>query len=187
MGDVVLLARRVGDDEQVGADIGDDEVVENAARIVGQHRVAHAAGSEPRDVARHQRLERPYPVVAADRELSHMRNVEQRSGASRVQMLLDDAAGILDRHIVSGERRHPGAELPVQTGQRGRFRRRGFGLVHRDLHGQHARVVRRAPPLSVDLRDSRNLAVPLTPSVEPLPYPRSGPLSRDTSTCGPFA
>ena len=118
MGDVGVLAGRVGDDEQVVPDIGDDEVVENAPALVGQHGVAHAAGREIADIARHQRLQRARPAVAANRELPHMRDIEQRSRAPRMQMLFDDPAGELDRHVIAGERRHSGAEGAVQIGQR---------------------------------------------------------------------
>ena len=93
---VGLLARRIDDQHQVVALVRHHQVVEHAARGIGEHRVALPARGEPEHVAGHQRFERARCVLDASgsrtqRDLAHVRDVEQAGGGAGVQMLLDDA------------------------------------------------------------------------------------------------
>ena len=148
---VRLLRRRVDDQEQhaVLGRIGrarHHQVVEDAAVVVEQLRVALAAGREADDVARHQRLERARDrlVVGADEErLAHVRDVEQAGRAAHMIVLGDDAVGVLHRHVVAGERHHAGAARDMQRVQRGLLQRRGRrrrrGVAGRDRAQPRAR------------------------------------------------
>ena len=152
---VGVLGRRVDDQHQhaVLGRIGrarHHQVVEDAAALVGELRVALAAGREADDVAGHQRFERARHrlVVGADQErLAHVRDIEQAGRAAHMIVLGDDAVGILHRHVVAGERHHAAAARDMQRMQRRLLERRGRGrrrrLAGRDRGG--FRRMRRAP------------------------------------------
>ena len=79
MREVVVLAAGVDHQEQpVLAEIGDHQVVDDAARLVGEQRVALPPRLQPEQVAGHQPLQRSRGVGAGQRRLAHMRDVEQR-------------------------------------------------------------------------------------------------------------
>ena len=59
--------------------------------------------------------------------LAHMRDVEQPGGGARVQVLGEDAGGILHRHVVAGERHHARAERDMQRMQRRAWQSDAFG------------------------------------------------------------
>ena len=99
--------------------VGDHQVVEDAAGLVGQQRVALPAGLERRDVAGHQPLQRRGRAVALQRRLAHVGDVEQRGVGAAVQVLGHDAGGVLHRHGVAGEGHHARAQLAVQRVERG--------------------------------------------------------------------
>ena len=63
-------------------------------------------------------------VGAGEAQLAHMRDVEQPGLGAGVQMLGEDAGGILHRHLVAGERHHPGAERLVERVERRPLERR---------------------------------------------------------------
>ena len=99
------------------------DVVAHAAGIVGEQRVALASGRERKDVAGNERFERPRSILdaagaRAHRDLAHVRDVEQARRGAGVQMLGDDPAGILQRHLVAGERHHARAEAHMQGVER---------------------------------------------------------------------
>jgi hypothetical protein len=50
-----------------------------------------------------------------------MRDIEQARGAARVLMLAENAQGVLDRHVIAGERHHLGAELHMEIVEWGAF------------------------------------------------------------------
>ena len=118
VGDVVVLAGGVDDQEQVVGAPRHHQVVEDAAGVVGEEGVALLALGQADDVDRHQRLERRRRVVADQAQLAHVRDVEQRRRLAALAVLGEDARRVRDRHVVAGERHHLRAELDVQRMQR---------------------------------------------------------------------
>ena len=91
--------------------------IEDAAGLVGELRIALLAGLKPRDVARHDRLQRLGRSVTCFRRqphLAHVRDIEQAAGVPRVRMLDQDAGGVLHRHLVAGERHDARTKFTVQ-------------------------------------------------------------------------
>ena len=93
-----------------------------------------AASSKARDGAM---------VGAVEPRLAHVRDVEQAGGSRVWRCSARTAVGILDRHVVAGERHHARAELEMQRVQRGV--QRGFG--HRV---RQSRKSARAPRQAAD-------------------------------------
>ena len=113
------------------AEIRHHQVVENAAGVVGELGVALPARRNAKDVLRHQPLQRQRGVLdlagfRPQRDLAHMRDVEQAGGAAGMQVFPEHAGGELHRHVVAGERHHLAAAGHVQRMQRGGFQC-GFG------------------------------------------------------------
>ena len=124
MRDVGVLAGGVDDEEEVVAAVGDHQVVEDAAGLVGEEGIALASFLQARDADRDQRLQGERgildpPRLRPDRHLAHMRDVEEAGGTPRVEVLLEDAGGILHRHRVAREGHHPPAEFLVEGEERG--------------------------------------------------------------------
>ena len=125
---VVGLAGGVDHQEQMAAEIRDHQIVENAAALVGELRVALPARCNADNILRHQPLQRGGGVLdmagfRMQRDLAHMRDVEQAGVAAGVQMFLHHAAWILHRHVIAGERHHLGAARKMQRVQRRAFQR----------------------------------------------------------------
>ena len=176
VGDVGRLAAGVDDEEQVIGAARHHQVVEDAAGVVGEERVALLALAQADDVDRHQRLERGRGVGADQADLAHVRDVEQRRRLAALAMLGHDAGRIRDRHVVAGERHHLRAELDVQRMQR-RLQHRGggSGVGHRYSSGARFKPAgARAPAGKLPLLSAlpERLAAPrtalLAPSVGPL-------------------
>ena len=136
MGFVGLLAGRVDDEEQMIAAVGDHEIVEDAARRVGEEGVALSAHTYPDDVHRDERFERPRRVgrplrTRLEADLAHVRDIEEPRMLPRVLMLLQDAGRILHRHLVAREGHHARPELHME-------RVKGRSLQLGSLaHGRH--------------------------------------------------
>ena len=113
IGDIAFFGGGVDDKLQPATDANRHQVVDNAALVVEQQRVAHPAFGKFGDVARHHCLEhrRRY---AMQRHLPHVRHIEQPGPGSGVKMLGDNAGGILYRHLVAGERHHLGPARQMQ-------------------------------------------------------------------------
>src|SRR3546814_3305724 len=97
--DVGILAGGIDDHEEMIVAVGDHQVVENAAILVGEEAVALAAGLQAEDVDRHERLERTAGVAdragsGAKDNLAHVGNVEKAGGRACLQMRLEDAGRI---------------------------------------------------------------------------------------------
>ena len=143
MREVVVLARGVDDQEQMVAGVGHQQVVEDAAAVVGEQGVAHGAGGEAGDVGGNERLQRARRALAAHADLSHVGDVEQHRPGAGVQVLGEDAGGILHRHLVARERHHPGAQLDVQVVKRGASERKTRGVAHGVLQQPRGAAVNR--------------------------------------------
>ena len=117
MGDVLVPAAGVDDDEKAVAGVADDQVVEDAAAFVGEDRVASLAELQPLDVAGHEALDGRRRLGSAERDLAHVRHVEEGRRGPALLVLGDDPARILDRHLPAGEGHHAGAQLTVKLEQ----------------------------------------------------------------------
>jgi hypothetical protein len=124
MGEVGLLARGIDDNEEVVAAVVDHQVVENAAGFIGEQRIALPAGGEAEYIDGNEGFECAggVCVVAGLRlhdDLAHVRHVEQAGGSARMQMFLQNAGGILHRHVIAGKGHHAGAKLQMERVKRG--------------------------------------------------------------------
>ncbi len=140
VGEVDVLAAGVDDQEQaVFIQAGDHQVVDDASGLVGEQRVALAAGFQAGDIAGDQPFERCCHVGSGERGLAHVRDVEQPGVSAGMKMLRENAsfaaggevAGqiVLHRHGIARERHHAGAVAAVPGVERGRLQRRGGGVV----------------------------------------------------------
>ncbi len=113
--------------------IGDHQIVEDAAIVGEQQRIAHPPRLQRRNIARNQRFERFGGAFTAEHELPHVADVEQARIVARPQMFGHDAV-ILDRHVIAGEFDHPRAPCTVPGVERQRFDRdrfaHFFGFAH---------------------------------------------------------
>jgi len=128
MCEIGLLARRVDDEHQPILNARRHQIVEDAAPVVQQQRVAHLPRHQRLQIARDQRLQRARRLGTAQPDLTHMRNIEEAGLGAGVQVLGDDAARVLHRHLIAGERHHFGAARAVQLIQ-GRATQRCCGRV----------------------------------------------------------
>ncbi|MNE42448.1 hypothetical protein D3C80_1365740 [compost metagenome] len=117
---VLILAGGVDHQEQfVVTQVGDHQVVEDAAVFIGEHRVALHAHWQVDDVDRHQGFQGLGRIGTAQADLAHVRDVEQAGLIAAVQMLFHHPQRVLDRHVVAGERHHARTQFQVQGVQRG--------------------------------------------------------------------
>ncbi len=103
------------------AEIGHHQVVADAAAGIGQEAVALPAGLQPANVGRDQGFQGAGGVgriVRGERDLAHMRDVEQAGAGAGVTVLRQQAGGVMQRHVVAGKRHHPRAAAQVQGVQR---------------------------------------------------------------------
>jgi len=117
-----VLAGGVDHDEEIPAAIDDHQIIENAAIRIGELGVALPAARQAPNVLRHQGLQRGCRVLdtarlRGQRDLAHMRDVEQPRGAAGMQVFPEHARWILHGHVVARERHHPGAEAHMQPVQ----------------------------------------------------------------------
>ena len=144
---VGLLAGGVDDEKEMIAAMGDHEVIENSAIRVGEQCIPLAAGLQAQEIDRHEPLQRRRgirhaPGFGSHDDLTHVGNVEQARGGTRVQMLLENAWRIVNRHLIAGERHHARALRHMQRIERRAFQnRRGLGgtiVAHSGLHSSTA-------------------------------------------------
>ena len=132
MGEIDLFAAGVDDDEQaVVTEIGDHQVVDDAAPRIGQQGVALTSGLQPLIVAAHQAFQAGRGPWAVQHGLTHVRGVEQSRFVAAKQMLGHNAAFaafgelvleiVLDRHGIAREGHHAGAMMAVPVFEGGRL------------------------------------------------------------------
>ncbi|MCY1424468.1 hypothetical protein D9M71_402150 [compost metagenome] len=120
MGQVLLLAGGVDHQEQgVVTEVGDHQVVEDAAVGVGEHGVALHAHGQVDDIHRHQAFQGTRRIRPAQDDLAHVRDIEQAGRRAGVLVLLEHAERVLHRHVVAGEGHHARPEFEMQGVQRG--------------------------------------------------------------------
>ena len=149
--EVDRLSRRVDNELELpvrGGGARSHEVVEDPAFFVEQLGIALAPGGEAPKVGGAELLEKGRDgamIGALEQRLAHMGNVEQPRRFAGVEMLGEDSRGILDRHVVAGERPHARAKLDMQGVERGLLGR-GFG--HRSASREKAPALRVKPRMA---------------------------------------
>ena len=128
---VGVLAGGVDHQEQMAAEIRHHQIVEDAAGIVGELGVALPSRRNRDDVLRHQPFQRQRRVLdlagfRPQRDLAHMRDVEQAGAGAGMQVFPQHAGGVLHRHLIARERHHLAAAGDMQRVQRRAFQR-GLG------------------------------------------------------------
>ena len=123
---VLGLAGGVDDQKQMVAEIRHHQIVENAAVFIGELGVALPSRCNRHDVLRHQPLQRQRRILdlagfGTQRELAHMRDVEQPGVRSRMQVLLQHAGRVLHRHLVAREGNQLAAARHMERVQWGAF------------------------------------------------------------------
>ncbi len=119
MTQVLFLAGGVDHQEQlVIRQPRDHQVVEDAPVGAGEQRVTLHTHRQVDDIHRHQALQRLAGIHAAQADLAHMGDVEQAGLLAGVQVFLEYAQRILDRHRVAGKRHHARTQFQVQSVQR---------------------------------------------------------------------
>jgi hypothetical protein len=121
---VRILATCIDDKEEMIAPVRDHQIVEDAARRIGEKRIPLSPFAETQQIDRCQALERACHALAAGRpgadgELTHMRHIEETRCGTGVEMLFENAARKIDRHLVPRERAEASTELHVQVVKRG--------------------------------------------------------------------
>ena len=89
MRDVGVLAAGIDDDQQAIAEVGDHQVIEDAAIVIGEEAVALAAVFQAKDIDRNQRFERLGGIIVGsgggdEFDLTHVRDTSKRPAAARV-------------------------------------------------------------------------------------------------------
>ena len=112
--------------KQVAAEVRHHQVVENAALAVGELRVALPADRDAKEVLRHQPLQRHRRILdlagfRVERDLAHMRNVEQAGTVAGMEVFPEHPGCVLHRHVIARERHHLAAARDMQRVQRGAF------------------------------------------------------------------
>ncbi len=148
---VLGLAGRVDHQKQVVAEIGDHQVVEDAAGFVGEQRIALPAdGSARISCGTSHSSARAASSIFPDFGRNAIWPIWETSNrpalARGVQMFLQHPGSVLHRHVVAGERHHFG---PARQMQRVQWRllqeRRGGRSIGRKHHGALTDLSRTIP------------------------------------------
>src|SRR5262245_53371458 len=121
-----FLTRCIDYKHKIVSEIGHHDVVKDPTLLVGQEGIALSARFQANHVARDELLKSDSGIrdgarSRIERDLSHMRDVEQTGSSARMKMLLEYAQRILNWHLVPSEGHHPRSQLLVQSMQGGCF------------------------------------------------------------------
>ncbi len=170
--------------------------------FIEQLRVAHLSWTQRLDIAGRQALQGAGGGGALKNCLSHMGDVEQARARAGVQMLLQNAGGVVHRHGVAGEGRETCAKLLMQFIQRrvGEAKSQDGWIIRHWFSRSEGRKdatlpERKAlPPLSCDLRVFSRTTIGAsaesqngTTSVGGFSAYGEKSLSRASSSSGPWA
>ena len=125
---VLVAVGRVDDEEVLAVDEAVEVgVIDCAAGLGGHHRVLRLQQVEGFGVVGEHVLQEGRRAGAAQYEAAHVRDVEEAGAAAGGEVLGDDAARVLDRHVPAAEVDHPGAGGDVLRVE-GRAQERGVVL-----------------------------------------------------------
>ena len=117
----------VADDEVRAVDVVADQVVDDPAVLLAEHRVLRLAGLERAGIAHQRVTQEGHRLGSGDVDLAHVRQVEEAGRGTHRAVLLEDGS-VLHRHLVAGERDEPPARSGVPVVERGA--RQGARLAH---------------------------------------------------------
>ena len=109
--DILIGAGGIDDQKQVIAAIGDHQIVQNPARIIGEQPVTLPPFRQTCDIRRHRGFQHQSRILGLARgraqdHLPHMAHVEQPGLIAGVQMLAHHPHRVLHRHFPAGEGHH---------------------------------------------------------------------------------
>ena len=110
--DIVPLGCAVYDQIEAVAPTRDHQVIQHAAILIQQERIARAMGLQRRQIDRQYGFKRGFHALTRNVELAHMADIEQPGAFPRPEVFGDDPF-VLDGHPVSGEFDHPPVTGPV--------------------------------------------------------------------------
>src|SRR2546425_931589 len=98
------------------APICDHQVVEDAAKRIGEQRISLSPFAEAQQIDRHQSLECTCGALTVFRagmqsELTHVRHIEETRCRTGVEVLFEDAIREIDRHLIPCEGQEAGTKL----------------------------------------------------------------------------
>ena len=125
MAEIMFLPAGIHHEENPVAQIGEHEIIQDAAAWRCQQPIALPPRLQPRNIGGGQRFKRRRGAFTAQFGLAHMGNIKKRGGAPAMQMLRHDACRVLHRQRITREAHHAPAQFAVQRSKRG-FRQ-GFG------------------------------------------------------------
>ena len=127
MSEISLLARRIDDEKQPVLESRRHQIIEDAALLVQQQRITHAQQIQRAEIPRYECFKRFDRVPSGDPQLPHMRDVKEPCLRACVKVLVEDAGGIVHRHLVSCEGHHLGAKGEMERVERCSLERRRVG------------------------------------------------------------
>ena len=118
MRDIGDLAGRIDHHKQMIAPVGEHQIIQNPAGVIGQQPIALSSGPKPQHIDRHQAFEcqaqRGKIAPGPQDHLPHMADIEQSSLRPAVQMFGHYPRRILHRHLVAREGHHASAQSQMQ-------------------------------------------------------------------------
>ena len=128
------MVRRVRDgDVALRREAVRQEVVEDAAVLAAQDRIDRAPDGQGGDIVGDQPLQQVARLRAGALDLAHVRDVEYARRRADGEVLLADAS-VLDGHLPTGERDHPGRRGDVTVVQRSALQGLRGGFGHSSAH-----------------------------------------------------
>ena len=103
-------------------------VVDGAAVLIGDDAVLGLVDLQRHDVAGQNVLQEGHTLRALHQQAAHVGHVEQAAGVAGVQVLGNDAGGVLDGHFPSAEVHHLGAGGHMDIVELGTFQ-----IAHKSL------------------------------------------------------
>ena len=120
---VMFGACRVHHQEKMITPIGNHQVIENSAVIIGEERIALSAGGETKNIGRHQSFQSLCRLGAMQENLTHMAYIEEPRSAAGMAVFGHDTHRVLHGHVPAREGHHSGAQSAVKPCKRKRFGR----------------------------------------------------------------
>ena len=150
MRDVLFRTGRIHDQQVMIAPVGEHQVIQDPARIVGEQAVTLPPGRQARDICGYQRLQRGgggghVAIIRGDQHLSHVADVEQPGPRAGVQMFGHHPHRVLHGHVPARKGHHAGTLFDMKVVETGPAARLGH-LASCVSAGQPASVGRGMPP-----------------------------------------
>ena len=132
MDNIIVLTRRINHQKQAIARIGNHQIVQNGAIIIGKGGITRPAGFEDGDITGHKLFQLGHSVFTGQAHLPHMRHIKKTSLGTGMKMFALNTQRILNRHVISGKRHHFGTQFDMKV-IKGRFKQFGLMISHQGL------------------------------------------------------